>query len=589
MNNSDIYVSRIELLRTMMRERGWDAVIITSSDPHLSEYLAERWKQVEWLSGFTGEAADMVVTLDHAGLWTDTRYFIQATRQLEGTGVVLHKTRVPEQVLIPDWLRSNYKKELVVALDGLCVSAEFAMELPGTIVSVPDLLSSLWLDRPQIPQTPIVIVDTGVTMKEKLTWLRDVLKNRGCDAMLISSLDEIAWLLNIRASDIEYNPLCISYLLVTMDCVGWCVVKEEIEDSMTASVFLQLRAEGVEILHYSELDYLLGELEGSVLVDKSVLSYEVYSSLSQYVDLVEEDSPIALKKAVKTPKEQDDIRRIHIQDGVAVERFLYWLETAKASGRTINEWEAAVKLGHFRAEIQEYAGESFETISAYGDGAALPHYCTPREGAPVIGDNGLYLCDSGGQYICGTTDITRTVPVGACSVLEAEDYTLVLKGHIALARAVFPMGTAGCHLDALARSPLWSKQRNFGHGTGHGVGYFLGVHEGPHDIRQNYNATPLLPGMVVSDEPGIYREGKHGVRHENLLLCVDAGANEFGTWLAFEPLTLCHFDTSILLYNLLDRADIEWLNAYHEKVYTILSPYLDEDVRLWLRAKTAAI
>ena len=265
------------------------------------------------------------------------------------------------------------------------------------------------------------------------------------------------------------------------------------------------------------------------------------------------------------------------------------LEKSVQGGREISEWDAAVMLGRFRSEIPEYMGDSFETISAYGPSAALPHYVTPREGSPVLCEQGLYLCDSGGQYSCGTTDITRTVPLGECSQLEKEDYTLVLKGHIALAMAVFPAGTAGCQIDALAREPLWRSYRNFGHGTGHGIGYFLGVHEGPQDIRQNFNSTPLLPGMITSDEPGIYREGRHGVRHENLLLCVDAGSNEFGSWRAFETLTLCHFDTSALLPELLDADERKWLNSYNDRVFATLGRLLPAEEREWLYSKTRPI
>ena len=284
----------------------------------------------------------------------------------------------------------------------------------------------------------------------------------------------------------------------------------------------------------------------------------------------------------------------HIKDGLAMEKFLYWLDKCMENERSVTEWDAAVKLGSLRAEIPEYQGDSFETISAWGPGAALPHYITPHSGAPVLEPRGLYLCDSGGQYYSpetfgGTTDITRTVPLGPCSPLEREDYTLVLKGHIGLAMAVFPYGTPGPRLDALSRIPLWSHQRNFGHGTGHGVGWFLGVHEGPHDIRQNMNPEGFVPGMVVSDEPGIYREGRHGVRHENLLECVDAGANEFGRWLAFEPLTLCPFETSALDLSLLDRSELEWLDSYHERVFSTLSPLLDDETVRWLQYKCRKI
>ncbi len=581
---------RIEALRSMMRSKGWDAVVITGSDPHCSEYPAERWKQVEWLTGFTGEAGDVVVTSDHAGLWTDTRYFIQARIQLEGSGVELHKTRVSEQVLIPEWLREQTGDDGIVAVDGLCVSADFAASLPGTVISVPDLLGILWEDRPPIPQTPVFTVHTGESRAAKLERLRGFLRERDCRGILVSSLDETAWLLNVRASDIEYNPLVISYLLVTEEEVLWYVLKDSVDDPESQATFSILASEGIRVLPYSDIEYLGQEFEGRLIVDSATLNFNVYSSLVASRIAVEESaSPIGLWKAVKNPTEIEGMRQAHIKDGLAMERFLYWLEKSVESGREISEWDASVTLGSLRADIEEYRGDSFETISAYGPGAALPHYVTPHKDAPVLKDRGLYLCDSGGQYTLGTTDITRTVPLGECTPLEREDYTLVLKGHIALAMAIFPAGTPGCRLDALAREPLWKSLRNFGHGTGHGVGFFLGVHEGPQDIRQNLNPVGLEAGMVTSDEPGIYREGQHGVRHENLLLCVDAGSNGFGKWLRFEPLTLCHFDTSAVEAELLDDDELEWLDNYNESVFRTLGPLLPQEVALWLREKTKAI
>lgn len=578
------------MLRALMRAKGWDAVVVTGSDPHQSEYPAERWKQVPWLSGFTGEAGDLVVTADHAGLWTDTRYFIQAEQQLAGTGIALHKMRVPEQVPIPAWLEGQFGSDGLIAVDGLCVGADFAQSLPGTVISIPDLLDRFWEDRPAIPQTPIFTVDPGQSRREKLEWLRAFLLEQDCDGILLTALDEIAWMLNVRASDIEYNPLVISYLLITRSEVVWYVLKDEVEDPESRATFSILEADGVQLRPYADIYYLPSEFQGRLFVDASTLNYQLYSALvAASVPLGEGTSPVGLRKAVKNPREVAGMREAHLQDGVAMERFLYWLEKSVEAGREITEWDAAVKLGQLRADQKDYLGDSFETISAFGPGAALPHYITPHDRAPVIREGGLYLCDSGGQYGCGTTDITRTVPFGRCSALEREDYTLVLKGHIALAMAVFPEGTPGCRLDALAREPLWRSKRNFGHGTGHGVGWFLGVHEGPQDIRQNLNPTPLQPGMVVSDEPGIYREGRHGVRHESLLLCVEAGETEFGRWLAFEPLTLCHFETDALQPALLDRDEIDWLNAYQERVYRTLSPLLPREIAEWLRDKTQAI
>lgn len=583
------YAERIEALRSLMRGRGWDAVIIWSGDPHQSEYPAERWKQVRWLTGFTGEAGDVVVTADHAGLWTDTRYFIQAVDQLKGTGAVLHKTRVPEQVLIPEWLRSQLGEGAVVAVDSLCTSAAAADELGEsfTVVGVPDLLSVLWEDRPGIPQTSIFRIQAGESREEKIEWLRGEVSERGCDAILLSALDEIAWVLNVRASDIEYNPMVISYLLVGQDFAKWFVLKEDVEDPVTEETFDALQGDGIELLPYSEVGLELSAFEGRLWLDSATASCELREAAGGRA--LEAPSPVARRKEQKNPQEIEWIREAHIRDGVAMEKFLYWLEKSIEAGKTVTEWDAAVKLGQYRAEIDDYQGDSFETISAYGKGAALPHYVTPRVDSPVIEAHGLYLCDSGGQYLTGTTDITRTVPMGECTPEEIRDYTLVLKAHIDLACAVFPAGTPGCRIDAAARLPLWRQLMNFGHGTGHGVGFFLGVHEGPHQIRQNLDPTPMVEGMVSSDEPGLYREGKHGVRHENLVLTVDAGTSEFGHFLRFEPLTMCHFETSILDLSLLDKWEIEWLNDYHRTVYENLGTLLDEDLARWLQAKTAPV
>ena len=599
----NIFANRIAALRALMRENGWDIVILTGSDPHESEYPALRWKQVEWLSGFTGEAGDLVVTRDHAGLWTDSRYFIQAVRQLEGTGIELHKMRVPEQVPIPQWIASLEMDEPVIAVDGLCYTLEAAKTLRGAVpsavlTSVPDLLSALWEERPAIPSTPIITLGedlTGESRDVRLRWLRKWLVKQGADAFLLTSLDQIAWLLNVRGSDIDYNPFVISYLLITLDDAFWFVRKDAFEepDSETADSFLELGADGISICDYSDIEFVLSSLKGNgvdrICVDPSALNLTLWQALKKVEDAPEVipcTSPVALRKAVKNSVELDGMREAHLEDGLVMEQFLYWVE--RHAGE-VNEWEAACELGRLRAAIPGYRGDSFETISAYGPSAALPHYVTPKTGSALLEPRGLYLVDSGGQYLFGTTDITRTVPLGPCTPLEREDYTLVLRGHIGLAMAVFPRGTAGCQIDALAREPLWRHKRNFGHGTGHGVGFFLGVHEGPHDIRQNFNTQPLEPGMITSDEPGVYREGMHGIRHENLLLVRPVGDNEFGSFLGFETLTLCHFDTSCLEVSLLTADEREWLNAYNQRVYNTLSSRLPAEVSAWLREKTMPV
>ena len=596
----NIYAQRISALRSMMSDNGWDAVVISGSDPHSSEYPAPRWKQVEWLTGFTGEAGDVVVTADHAGLWTDSRYFIQAVEQLDGTGVELHKTRLPDSVSIPDWL---FEHASVVAVDGLCQSVSAVEEIKaalgeeGEVVEVPDLLECLWEGRPAVPVTPVTTLDVdcfgGLPRIDKIQWLRRWMLVEGYDRVFLSSLDEIAWMLNVRGSDIDYNPLVISYLLVSHETVKWFVRKSPaFNDPETPDSFSELKADGVEVLYYDDVFIGLSDFGedadgGRLFVDPSTLNYNVYKYISETYEHVScGTSPVILKKSVKVESEIVSMRQTFIDDGVAMECFLHWLDEEVSMGREITEWEASEKLTWFRSQVPGYRGNSFENISAYGPSGALPHYSTPREGSAVIRPQGLYLVDSGGQYLTGTTDITRTIPMGECTPLEKEDYTLVLKGMIDLSMAVFPRGTTGHQLDALARMPLWRAQRNFGHGTGHGIGFYLCVHEGPQSIRFQYNPQPLLPGMVTSNEPALYREGMHGIRHENIILCREAGSSEFGEWLDFETLTLCHFDTSAVIPQLLGPEALKWLNDYNDRVYRTLAPLLPPRTAAWLRDKT---
>ncbi len=600
----NIFFERVEAVRRMMAAKGWDAVVVGASDPHSSEYPARRWQAVQWLSGFTGEDGDLVITADHAGLWTDSRYFIQALEQLQGTGIELHRTGQTDSVPIPQWLAERVS---VVAVDGSCMSVsafeglEKAMSRTRgdgiwKVADVPDILDGLWTDRPMVPVSPIITLDgtdVGESRLQKLVWLRKFLMSEDCDAILLSSLDEIAWLLNVRGSDIVYNPYVISWLYVTLDRAVWFVRKgaDAHTDQDTVDSFMEIKADGVEIAGYDDIYIAVADRDASeskLYVDRSSLSYHLYRYVSELFgeeNVIAGPSPVALRKSVKNQVEIKSLREAYMEDGCAMEKFLYWLDSTMASGAKVTEWDAAIRLDGFRSEIDGYRGNSFATISAYGPNAALPHYSTPAEGSAVLEPHGLYLVDSGGQYFFGTTDITRTVPLGECTQLEKEDYTLVLKGMIQLAMAVFPEGTPGCRLDVLARNALWRTRRNFGHGTGHGVGFYLGVHEGPQSIRQDLNPQPFLPGMVTSDEPGIYRQGQHGVRHENILLCVDAGTDSFGRWLAFETLTICHIDTAPILKEMMTEEEVKWLNRYNASVYERLSPLLPEDVALWLKTE----
>lgn len=591
------YLLRVNAIRNLMMANGWDAVVLRGCDPHGSEYLSPRYQAVTWVSGFTGEAGDVVILRDEAGLWTDSRYFIQAASQLEGTGIDLHKTRLVDSVYIPEFLA--YRGCRRVVCDSLCESCDSMQEIRSAcqgiegfeLIGIPDFIDCVWTDRPDVPYTPIITLDeqtTGLARVQKLEWLRTFLGSTGADYILLSALDEIAWMLNVRGGDIDFNPVVFSYLLVGRDSAQWFVAKDGEESQDTLDTFEQLQSEGVAIEKYS----LVGDVLSSLCRGGESVCYDPSTLNGFLADVLDGQkavsSPVPLKKAVKTQAEIEGMREAHLEDGLAVEKFLFWLE-GELKEREVPEWEAAQYLQERRAEIPGYRGDSFETISAWGPGGALPHYVTPKDDSSFIKPHGLYLVDSGGQYLFGTTDITRTVPMGDTTYLEKEDYTLVLKGMIDLSMAVFPYGTAGCQIDALAREPLWRSGRNFGHGTGHGVGFFLCVHEGPQSIRQNFLSQPLLPGMITSNEPGLYREGKHGIRHENLVLCRDAYTNDFGRWLCFETLTLCHFDTSAVLPQLLTREELQWLNDYNERVYRTYASAAedtDPDFAAWLREKT---
>lgn len=590
---------RVNALRNLMIARGWDAVVLRGCDPHGSEYLAPRYQAVTWVSGFTGEAGDLVIFRDEAGLWTDSRYFIQAVKQLEGSGIDLHKTRMADSVSIADYIAA--KGCCTVVCDSLCESADSIAELCAAsqrnpsfrLERIPDLIDEVWSARPPVPNTPVINLDeasVGMGRVQKIEWLRAWMQDVDAEYCLLGALDEIAWMLNVRGQDIDFNPVVFSYLLVGQDSVQWFVTKGETADEDSLDTFDLLQSEGVSIEAYDAVAAEISRLAAcgvKIAYDPATLNGELAGRLAGQKAI---GSPVPLKKAVKTAQEIEGMREAHLEDGLAMEKFLYWLE-GELQQRQVPEWEAAQYLHERRAEIPGYMGDSFETISAWGPGAALPHYSTPKDDSTLIGNDGLYLVDSGGQYLFGTTDITRTIPVGETTYQQKEDYTLVLKGMIDLSMAVFPYGTAGCQIDALAREPLWRTGRNFGHGTGHGIGFFLCVHEGPQSIRQNFLSQALLPGMITSNEPALYREGSHGIRHENVILCRDAYSNEFGRWLCFETLTLCHFSTDAVLPQLLSREELQWLNDYNEKVYRTYASAAEDDPDFagWLRKKTLPI
>ena len=591
---------RIEELRRMMAEWGWDAAVTVGEDPHNSEYTPLRWCQRQFISGFTGSAGVVVITKDHAGLWTDSRYWIQAARELEGSGIELHKMISVEDKDWIKWIVDAVSTGGKVGIDGLCMSMGEAMKLSdavavkgASVVSKPDYLEALWPDRPLLPQGAVWLHEdryAGRSRSEKLEWLRGELNAKGCRYMFLNCLDQIAWLLNIRSNDVEYCPFVISFALVGPDSVE--LFSEKLK--FGTDILSELEKANVRVHPYGEAGSFMGSLkaDGKILIDAGSLNFETGKAIAcsfGQENMVSGESPVEMAKSVKNEVEIEGFRKAYIQDGIVQTRFFKWLDESVASGLKITESDASDKLHELRAAMPDFLDESFETISAYGQNAALPHYSTVRGQDAVLEPHGLYLNDSGAHYKYGTTDITRTVPLGPLTDLEREDYTLDMMAMIDLAMAVFPDGTPGCRIDAIARRPLWQAMRNFGHGTGHGVGNVLSVHEGPQSIRQNLKAQPLLPGMITSDEPGIYREGYHGIRHENMILCVGKGENEFGRWLGFETLTMTYLDTAPLIVSIMNNSEIDWLNNFNNAVYNEVSPYLTESEKDWLRRKTNPI
>ncbi|HBB06652.1 MAG TPA: peptidase M24 [Bacteroides sp.] len=583
---------RIGRLRQCLREQSLSAFIIPSTDPHSGEYVPDHWKTREWVSGFTGSAGTAVITLDDAALWTDSRYFLQAADQLDGTGIRLMKDRLPDTPSIPEWLGQSLSPGAVVGVDGWVntigetQALREALAREGlTLRTDYDPVTRLWDDRPALPGTPVSIHPleyAGVACHEKLAAIREKLLARGADGILLSTLDDIAWTLNMRGNDVHCNPVFVSYLLITSQESILYVRAEK----LTTEVKAYLAQEGVNTEDYDDLQEDLRDYPYATLsLDPGRTNEAVRQAVNPLTKVLLEESPVPLMKAVKNEAEIRGFHAAMLRDGVAMVKFLKWLEEAVPQG---NETEMSIdrKLYECRAEQPLFRGISFDTIAGYKEHAAIVHYeATPETDKPLAPE-GLLLLDSGAQYADGTTDITRTIALGETTDDERRDYTLVLKGHIGLTRACFPQGTCGTQLDVLARQAMWREGANFLHGTGHGVGAYLNVHEGPHQIRMNHVPTPLRPGMTVTDEPGIYRAGRYGIRTENTLLVVPYRETEFGTFYTFEPLTLCPIDTRPIVRSMLTAEETEWLNAYHRMVYDRLSPLLDEEHRAWLESKT---
>ena len=586
---------RIHALRMTFRPNNIKVFIIPSTDPHLSEYVAPYWMSREWISGFTGSAGTAVILMDKAGLWTDSRYFLQAEKELEGSGITLYKEMLPETPSITKFLCQNLKPGESVSIDGKMFSVQQVEQMKEDLAPYQlqvnlfgDPLKNIWKDRPSMPDAPAFIYDVkyaGKSCGEKVAAIRTELKKKGVFALFLSSLDEIAWTLNLRGSDVHCNPVIVSYLLVTQDEVVYFISPEKI----TQEVNKYLQEQQVSLRKYDEAESFLNSFTGeNILIDPKKTNYAIYSAINPACKVVRGESPVTLLKAIRNEQEIAGIHHAMQRDGVALVKFLKWLEASVLSGK---ETELSVdrKLHEFRAAQPLYMGESFDTIAGYKEHGAIVHYSATEESDVTLQSKGFLLLDSGAQYLDGTTDITRTIALGELTEEEKTDYTLILKGHIALAMAKFPAGTRGAQLDVLARMPIWSHGMNFLHGTGHGVGHFLSVHEGPQSIRMNENPIVLQPGMVTSNEPGVYKASSHGIRTENLTLVCKDKEGMFGEYFKFETITLCPICKKGIIKEMLTAEEVKWFNDYHQTVYKKLSPSLNEEEKKWLLEATKAI
>ena len=592
MDKSQTIVERLVRLREEMQREHLDAVIIPTTDPHNSEYTADHWKGREWMSGFNGSAGTAVITLTGAALWTDSRYFLAAEEQLQGTGYVLMKEKVSGTPTIAEWLATQQVEN--VAIDGSVVSASTVRKLQQelrqhggmTLRTNWDPLERVWSERPAIPASPVSIHPleyAGEATHDKLQRIRKALREVHADGMLVASLDDIAWTLNLRGQDVHCTPVFVSYLLISTQKVILFINKEKLSQEVQA----YLKAEDIGVDDYANVGKGLKDyFEYNILMDPDEVNATLFSKATCKV--VEAASPIPVLKAVKNEREIVGFRQAMLRDGIAMVKFLKWLRPAvEAGGQT--EMTVAEKLRELRSEQPLYRDLSFDTIAGYQSHGAIVHYeVTPETDVPLRPE-GLLLIDSGAHYEDGTTDITRTIALGPVTEEQKHVCTLVLKGHIQLAMARFPQGTCGTQLDVLARQAMWRERLNYLHGTGHGVGSYLCVHEGPHQIRMNHISQPLLPGMTVTDEPGLYLAGKFGVRTENVLLVRESGEGEYGPFLDFEVLTLCPIDTTPIDFRMLTQEETDWLNRYHQHVYDQLASHLDEEERAWLRAATNEI
>lgn len=589
------HLERLAKVRGLMKEQGIDAYIIPSSDPHISEYLPERYKCIEWTSGFSGSAGTLVITLDFAGLWTDARYFVQAAEQLAGTGFELVKLKVQAAAEYVEWLDQRLGEGAKVAFDGNLASLLVAqtvkngLEPRGIVVDGHvDLLGAIWEGRPALPQVKAYLLEestTGQSTSSKLAEVRKSLEKYRVQGHFISSLDDLAWLLNVRGQDVPCNPVVLGFVYVTQKEAILFVESSKLDKEAIA----ELGHHGVRVLDYADAFAFVKNISiSSILIDPKRTCFAIYDNIPEDVKIVERINPSTSLKTIKNATEIAHVRNTMVNDGVAMTKFFKWLEESLGK-EELSEISIAEKLQGFRAEQPGFVDISFNTIAGYLDHGALPHYHATEASNYTLKPSGLLLVDSGGQYRTGTTDITRVVSLGNITQEEKEDYTVVLKGTIEGSQAIYPQNTRGYQIDAITRRPIWETLRNYGHGTGHGVGFFLNVHEGPQVINPTNVDIPLEEGMITSIEPGLYREGKHGIRIENLVFTSNYESSQFGDFMHFETLTICYIATDLVEKSLLHQSHIDWLNNYNQWVYEKLSPLLSEEESAWLKQKTAAI
>lgn len=585
-------MSKLKKLRDIMKKYNINYYIIPSADPHQSEYVAEYYRGRAEVSGFTGSAGTLLVGEKEAKLWTDGRYFIQAADQLQGTGIDLMKMATPGYDTINQWIEKNIKENETLGFDGSCYSTNQYKELLKiakknnfNINMDKDLLEEIWNDRPSLPEDKIFVHDEkycGKSVKEKLNEVRKHMKENEVQNYLLTSLDDIAWLFNIRGNDILFNPVALSYAIITENEAKLYINKTKVNDEVQSS----LKAQEVDIYEYNEIEEHVKNLNGNTLIDSAKVNAKLYSLLS--CTIIEKLNITTNLKAIKNEIEIANFENAHIKDGVAMVKFIKYLKD-NIGKEKITEISASKKLSELRSQGELAKGDSFGTIAGYKEHAAMMHYSATPETDYELKPQGLFLVDSGGQYLDGTTDITRTFVLGKITEEEKRDFTLVLKGHINLAKAKFLKGSTGCNLDVLARGPLWQYGLDYKCGTGHGIGFFLNVHEGPQGIRPNGNTVPLEPGMMLTNEPGVYKQGKFGIRTENVMVVVKDEVNDCGEFYKFDTISYCPIDLNGIKVELLNDDEKEWLNSYHKKVYDKLSPYLNEEEKELLKIETREI